>query len=105
MTNDSYWKMTLFVIFSTFHHLFTKLIYFSHNAELFSKGAFSMGKYRKLDMSELNMTNERDYAAYMALVSSGQGSHSDRALANLQQSLGNQTWAQYCSTRTNLRTH
>ena len=97
--------MTLFVIFITFHHLFTKLIYFSHNAELFSKGAFSMGKYRKLDMSELNMTNERDYAAYMALVSSGQGSHSDRALANLQQSLGNQTWAQYCSTRTNLRTH
>ena len=72
---------------------------FSHNGELFSKNAFSAGNYKNMDMSELNMTNERDYAAYLALVSSGQGRNSDKALDNLKQSMGNQTWTQYCSTR------
>ena len=72
---------------------------FSHNGELFSKNAFSAGNYKNMDMSELNMTNERDYAAYLALVSSGQGRNSDKALDNLKQSMGNQTWTQYFNSR------
>ena len=71
----------------------------SHNGELFSKNAFSAGKYKTMDMSELNMTNERDYAAYLALMSSGQGKNGDKALANMKQSMGNQTWPEYCSTK------
>ena len=57
------------------------------------------GHYKELDMSELDMTNERDYAAYMALVSSNQGLHSDKMKERLQQSLDGQTWQQYCSSR------
>ena len=52
---------------------------YSHNGELFSKNAFSAGKYKTMDMSELNMTNERDYAAYLALMSSGQGKNNKKA--------------------------
>ena len=52
-----------------------------------------------MDMSELNMTNERDYAAYLALMSSGQGKNGDKAVANMNKSMGKQTWPEYCSTR------
>ena len=52
-----------------------------------------------MDMSELNMTNERDYAAYLALMSSGQGKYYKKAEDNMKQSMGNQTWTEYCSTR------
>ena len=71
----------------------------SHNGELFSKNAFSAGHYKNQDMSEFNMTNERDYAAYMALMSSGQGKNGKKALENMNKSLGGQTWPEYCSTR------
>ena len=69
---------------------------FSHNAELFSKNAFSAGLYRNKDMVDLDMTNERDYATYMALVSSGQGKNSEKMLENLKNKLGNKTWIEYC---------
>ena len=72
------------------------LLYFSHNAELFSKNAFSAGSYINKDMAELDMTNERDYATYMALVSSGQGKNSEKMLENLKTKLGNKTWIEYC---------
>ena len=75
------------------------LLYFSHNAELFSKNAFSAGSYINKDMAELDMTNERDYATYMALVSNNQGINGQAARDKLKQSLGNQTWSQYCSSR------
>ena len=71
-------------------------LYSSHNAELFSKNAFSAGQYKNKDMAELDMTNERDYATYMALVSSGQGKNSDKMLENLKTKLGNKTWIEYC---------
>lgn len=45
------------------------------------------------------MTNERDYAAYLALMSSGQGKNGKKALENMNKSLGGQTWPEYCSTR------
>ena len=72
------------------------LLYFSHNAELFSKNAFSAGLYKNKDMVDLDMTNERDYATYMALVSSGQGKNSEKMLENLKTKLGNKTWVEYC---------
>ena len=71
-------------------------LYFSHNGELFSKNAFSAGLYKNKDMAELDMTNERDYATYMALVSSGQGKNSEKMLENLKTKLGNKTWIEYC---------
>merc|ERR1719342_998762 len=67
-----------------------------HNAELFSKNAFSAGKYKNQDLGELDMTNERDYATYMALVSSGQGKNSDKMLEKLRTTLGSKSWAEYC---------
>ena len=73
---------------------------------MFSKNAFTAGKYKKLDMAKLeltnsvlDMTNERDYATYMALVSNNQGINGQAARDKLKQSLGNQTWSQYCSSR------
>ena len=75
---------------------FTFTLYFSHNAELFSKNAFSAGSYINKDMAELDMTNERDYATYMALVSSGQGKNSEKMLEKLKTKLGNKTWIEYC---------
>ena len=47
-------------------------------------------------MGDLDMTNERDYATYMALVSSGQGKNSEKMLENLKTKLGNKTWIEYC---------
>ena len=80
--------------------LHTLYIYiFSHNGELFSKNAFSAGKYKDLDMGELDMTNERDYATVMALMANNQGKNGDKALERLKQSLDNKTWVEYCSTR------
>ena len=76
--------------------LYKSPLYFSHNAELFSKNAFSAGAYKTKDMGDLDMTNERDYATYMALVSSGQGKNSQKMLENLQAKLGNKTWIEYC---------
>jgi len=82
------------------------VIHCFHNGELFSKNAFTAGKYKKLDMAKLeltnsvlDMTNERDYATYMALVSNNQGINGQAARDKLKQSLGNQTWSQYCSSR------
>ena len=54
------------------------------------------GHYKDLDLSEMDMTNERDYAAYMALVSSGQGKNSDKMLEKLRTTLGSKSWAEYC---------
>ena len=48
------------------------------------------------DLGELDMTNERDYATYMALVSSGQGKNSDKMLEKLRTTLGSKSWAEYC---------
>ena len=47
-------------------------------------------------MADLDMTNERDYATYMALVSSGQGKNSEKMLETLHTKLGNKTWIEYC---------
>ena len=66
---------------------------------MFSKNAFMAGHYKDLDLSEMDMTNERDYAAYMALVSSGQGRNSEMMKTRLEQSLGGGSWQEYCKPR------
>ena len=63
---------------------------------MFSKNAFTAGKYINQDLGELDMTNERDYATYMALVSSGQGKNSEKMLEKLKAKLGNKSWSEYC---------
>ena len=68
-----------------------------HNAELFSKLAFGIGKYKETDMAGLNMTNVRDYATYIALTANSQGKGGEAALERLKQTLGGRSWAQYCS--------
>ena len=66
---------------------------------MFSKNAFMSGHYKSLDLSEMDLTNERDYAVYMALVSSGQGTNSERMRRRLEQSLGGGSWQEYCKPR------
>ena len=66
---------------------------------MFSKNAFMAGHYKDLDLSEMDMTNERDYAAYMALVSSGQGKNHEMMKTRLEQSLGGGSWQEYCKPR------
>ena len=95
----SQWSCTACQYYYHHHALLLQvlnLLYFSHNAELFSKNAFSAGLYKNKDMVDLDMTNERDYATYMALVSSGQGKNSEKMLENLKSKLGNKTWIEYC---------
>ena len=42
------------------------------------------------------MTNERDYATYMALVSSNQGKNSEKMVEKLKTTLGTKSWTEYC---------
>ena len=55
-----------------------------------------MGKYREYDMAELDMTNTRDYAMFMALTSSNQGKNGNIALATFYKKTGNSSWSEYC---------
>ena len=72
------------------------LLHCMHNAELFSKLAFGMGKYVDLDMAELDLTKVRDFATYLALTANSQGRGGERALARLREKLGEKRWAEYC---------
>merc|ERR1711874_189963 len=51
----------------------TQLLHVFHNADRFSKFSFISGKYKELDMRELNITQVRDFSTYIALRSAGQG--------------------------------
>ena len=73
------------------------LLHCMHNPDLFSKLAFGMGKYRELDMADLDLTKVRDYATYIALTANSQGKGGERALARLKESLGEKSWAEHCS--------
>ena len=73
------------------------LLHCMHNPDRFSKFAFRMGKYRYFDMSDLDLTNVRDFATYVALTSNNQGKGGERALATLKETLGGKTWTEYCS--------
>ena len=73
------------------------LLHCMHNAELFSKLAFGMGKYIDLDMAELDLTKVRDFATYLALTANSQGRGGERALARLREKLGEKSWAEHCS--------
>ena len=73
------------------------LLHCMHNAELFSKLAFGMGKYIDLDMAELDLTNVRDFATYIALTANSQGKGGEAAMARLREKLGEKSWAEYCT--------
>ena len=47
-------------------------------------------------MSELDMSNVRDFAMFMALTSNNQGKNGERALANFKTRMGNSTWSEMC---------
>jgi len=72
------------------------LLHCLHNAELFSKLAFSLGKYENYDMSDLDITTVRDYATFMALTANSQGKNGEVGLHNLKLKMGNSTWSQFC---------
>lgn len=80
------------IFISSVDHLW----YFRHNAELFSKLAFSLGKYENYDMSDLDITTVRDYATFMALTANSQGKNGEVGLHNLKLKMGNSTWSQFC---------
>ena len=73
------------------------LLHCMHNTERFSKVAFGLGKYIDLDMSDYDLTKVRDFATYLALTANSQGKGGERALARLKESLGENTWSQYCT--------
>ena len=70
---------------------------FRHNDQPFSKFAFLMGSYDKVDMATLNLTNIRDFATFNALDSAHLGLNRDVALENLNQILLGRTFAEYCN--------
>ena len=69
---------------------------FSQNSELFSKIQFSFNKYHDMDLSSLDITNTRDFATYMALVSNGQGKGGEKALDAFYRKTNNSSLAQWC---------
>jgi hypothetical protein len=58
---------------ASIHVCTTALLHARHNSDPFSKIAFHDGQYKDFDMSELNITNVRDYSMYMALLSKKEG--------------------------------
>ena len=74
------------------------LLHCMHNPDRFSKFAFKMGEYRDFDMTDLDLTNVRDYATYVALTANSQGKGGERAMATLREKLGGKTWTEYCSS-------
>ena len=71
-------------------------LFFRHNAELFSKLAFGMGKYQDFDMSALDITTVRDFATFMALSSNSQGKNGELVLESFKQKMGNSSWTEFC---------
>ena len=54
-----------------------------------------MGKYQDFDMSQLDLTNVRDYATYLALTANNQGVNGQVALERWTSK--NLSWKQYCN--------
>ena len=67
-----------------------------HNADRFSKLAFSLGQYQNETMDFL-ATNNRDFATLMALSASGQGRGAEAAQDKLKQELTGRSWTEYCA--------
>ena len=53
-------------------------------------------------MAELDMTNTRDYAMFMALTSSNQGKNGNIALENFYKKTENSSWSEYCKENENV---
>jgi len=76
------------------------LLHCYQHQELFSKLAFAAGAYRHYDMGGLDLTLARDYAAYTALHSNGQGTNSSGAVAALAARTGGRTLVEWCANTT-----
>merc|ERR1712117_218418 len=82
------------------------LLHCMHNAERFSKLAFGMGSYKNEDMKDLDITKVRDYATFMALVSTGQGHGNDTAMDKFNKTVvgddkrtNDVVWSEFCDKR------
>ena len=58
-----------------------------------------MGKYAEWNMADLDVTNTRDYAMYMALAANNQGHNASIALDSLNKKKENLTWPEYCKDK------
>lgn len=72
------------------------LLHVFHHEQRFNKFAFDRGEYNKFNMSSLDITNVRDFATYIALVSNGQGEHGDIAIKNFKHKTNSTSLAKYC---------
>lgn len=64
------------------------LLHARHNAHPFSKFTFLRGGYRDYDMADLDITNLRDYAMYMANASHMQGKNASLVMEKYRQNVG-----------------
>ena len=73
------------------------LLHCMHNPDRFSKFAFRQGEYTDFNMADLDLTNVRDFATYIALTANNQGKGGEAAMARLREKLGEKSWAEYCT--------
>ena len=67
-----------------------------HHGELFSKLGFAAGEYVDFDMKDLDITNSRDFATYIALAANGQGVNEKLALEQFNKKSNNASLADWC---------
>jgi hypothetical protein len=68
----------------------------------FSKFAFMKGNYSMFNLAELDITNTRDYAMFMAIVSAGQGVGAQEAYAAYTKRVDGTPLYQLCMRAANL---
>ena len=72
------------------------LLHARHNMDVFSKYTFLKGNYTNYSMEDLDLTNVRDWAMYIALSSADQGQHGDIAWDNFINKTGGRPLREYC---------
>ena len=75
--------------------LLKAVLHARHNANLFGKFPYLNGKYRQMDMSDLDIRTVRDWAVFIALRSTGQGKNGKIAWNNFQTKY-NTSLSQFC---------
>jgi len=75
------------------------LLHARHNSDLFSKFSFLRGEYKDMDLGWLDITNVRDFAAFVAIRSAGQGINGDKAWNSFSEKFGTKNISDYCTQR------